>query len=150
MSINYKIKKAIVRIKQRNRVRIERNALKPLSFQQLKVYNTVIELAKTHQEAIKFDRKTDEILLIFPDKLITLSENTVRIDNTNKFYPINLPTEAYDLMVDYVSIEGHRERRRLKNEVKKNINKFLLEVSSMDDPHISTEFDEEIENESIK
>ena len=148
MSINYKIKKSIVRIKQRNKARIERNALKPLSFQQLKVYNTVKDLSKTHQDAIKFDRKTDEILLIFPDKLITLSENTVRIDNTNKFYPINLPTEAYDILVDYVSIEGHRERRRLKNEVKKNINKFLLEVSSMDEPHISTEFDEEIENEN--
>lgn len=148
MSINYKIKKSIVRLKQRNKARRERNALKPLSMQQLKVYHTVIELAKTHQEAIKFDRTTDEILIIFPDKLITLTENTVRIDNTNKFYPLAFPTEAYDIMVDYVSIEGHRERRRLKNEVKKNINRFLLEVSNINDTHISTEFDEEIENEN--
>lgn len=129
MSLSYKIKKARVRFKHRMIRKRNDIAMKNLSIEQLRVIKQVTEYAVKHNEAIKFDPKSDEILIILPEVLVTLKGETIYIHNTHGFLPMPIPTEAYEMLVEVIEKEAHKERRKLKYEVKQRIHKFLDQLT---------------------
>lgn len=128
MSINYKFTKMFVRFKQRMRKKRERIAFKKISAEQIKVFNMVKDIAVKYNSAIKFDPKSDEILIILPKMLVTLKGETVYIHNTTGFMSMMIPSEAYEILVELIEKEAHKERRKLKHDVKKRINEFLNQI----------------------
>lgn len=149
MSIGYKIKKSIVRFRQRMKRKREKFAFSHMTKEQTKVYSMVVNYAKKHREDIRFDPESDEILIVMEHMLVTLKGEVVHILNSHGFYPAPMPSEAYEILIETIKREAHKDRRRLKNEVKLRINNFLNEAS-YEDGGISTEFDEELENEINK
>lgn len=132
MGLKYKVNKMIVRIRQRSEERNRKIAFEKMNVEQLKVFSLVQDLAIKNNAAIKFDNETTEILIILPKMLITLHGGSISIDNTTGFLTVNLPIEAYDLLVCIVNKEAHKERRRLKFEVKGRIHDFLNKISDND------------------
>ena len=140
MSIAYKIKKARVRFKQRVIKRGQDMAFKHMSLEQNKVFNMVKDLAIKYNEAIRFDPTSDEIIIAITknlvnvkgEMLITLKGETVYIHNTTGFMSMSIPTEAYEVLVKVVEKQAHRERRKLKKEVKDRINEFLNKIIESD------------------
>lgn len=128
MSISYKFSKSMVRFRQRMKRKREKIAFKKISQEQLRVFNMVKDLAVKHNSAIKFDPKSDEILLILPKMLVTLKGETVYIHNTTGFMSMMMPSEVYEILVEHVEKEAHKERRKLKHEVKQRINEFLTKI----------------------
>jgi hypothetical protein len=127
----------------------EKIAFSHMTKEQTKVYSMVTNYAKKFREDIRFDPESDEILIVMEHMLISLKGEVVHILNSHGFYPSNIPSEAYEILVDVIKKEAHKDRRRLKNDVKIRINKFLNEASYEDDG-LSTEFDEEMTNELNK
>lgn len=125
MNLSYKIKKVVVRFKLRMKKKRNDLALKHMSIEQLKVFYRVKELAIAHNDSIKFDPASDEIIMHFPKLLITLKGETVYIHNTTQFVPMTIPAEAYAMLVEILQKEAHKERRKFKLEVKKRLNVFL-------------------------
>lgn len=132
MSISYKIKKARVRFKQRAIKKGHDIAFKHMSIEQLKVFNMVVDLATKYNDAIRFDPSSDEIIIALPKMLVTLKGEIVYIHNTTGFMSMSIPTEAYDDLVRVVERHAHRERRKLKKEVKDRINDFLNKIIESD------------------
>ena len=128
MSLNYKIKKAYVRFKQRARKKGQDMAFKNMSLEQMKVFNMVKDLSVKHNESIRFDPTSNEIIIALTKMLVTLKGETVYIHNTTGFMSMTIPTEAYDYLVEIVEKQAHRERRKLKKEVKDRINEFLNKI----------------------
>lgn len=133
MNINYKLSKLIVRFRQRMKRKNEKIAFDKISAEQIRVFNMVKDLAIKYNSAIKFDPKSDEILFILPKMLVTLRGQTVYIHNTTGFMSMVIPLEAYKILVDIIEKEAHKERRKLKYEVRLRINEFLSKI-------IETEF----------
>lgn len=130
MKIEYRIKKMIVRFKHRAARKRLNYAFKVLSVEQLKVYNIVKEVAEKNNDAIRFDPKTEEILINIPDKLlVTMRGGDVRIDNSKGFMLITMPTEAYELLVEIAEKEAHKDRRKLKKDVKNRLHSFLDNIA---------------------
>lgn len=130
MKIEYRIKKMIVRFKHRAARKRLNYAFKVLSVEQLKVYNIVKEVAEKNNDAIRFDPKTEEILINIPDKLlVTMRGGDVRIDNSKGFMLITMPTEAYELLVEITEKEAHKDRRKLKKDVKNRLHSFLDNIA---------------------
>ena len=129
MSLRYKIKKQVVRYKQRSAKKAQLLALNAMSIEQTKTYNMVKDLAIKHRDCIKFDPYSLEILIVLPKMLITLKSDTVYIHNTNGFLTVSLRTDVYEMLVKIIQIEAHRERRKLKYEVKLRINDFINKIT---------------------
>jgi hypothetical protein len=103
--------------------------MKQLSIEQLRVIKQVTEYAVNHNELIRYDLKSDEILIALTDVLVTLKGETIYIHNTNGFLPTPIPTEAYEMLLEVIEKEAHKDRRRLKYEVKQRIHNFLDQLS---------------------
>lgn len=128
MSINYKIKKVRVRLRQSAIKKGHNMAFKHMSLEQLKVFNMVKDVATKYNDAIRFDPKSDEIIIALTKMLVTLKGETVYIHNTTGFMSMTIPTEAFEELVRIVERHAHRERRKLKKEVKDRINEFLNKI----------------------
>lgn len=128
MSISYKIKKARVKFRQKTIKRGHDIAFRHMSIEQFKVFNMVKDLATKYNEAIRFDPTSDEIIIALTKMLVTLKGETVYIHNTTGFMSMTIPTEAYEELVRIVQKNAHRERRKLKKEVKDRINEFLNKI----------------------
>ena len=127
---NFFIKRKLVKLKQSSQRKKLAIAIKSMSSEQEKLYNMVISLAIKNNSAIKFDPESDEILIVLPKMLVTLKDETVIVQNTTGFYTDRFPSLPYDIMVRVIYKEAHRERRRLKYEVKLRINNFLNKLTN--------------------
>lgn len=125
MNLSYKIKKMTVRFRQRMKRKRDEMAMKNMSLEQLKTFNTIKELAAKYNEDIRFDNKVNKILIPMPKMLITLLGETVYMHNTSGFASVTLPAEAFELLVECIEKEAHKDRRRLEKEVKDRLNHFL-------------------------
>ena len=125
MNLSYSIKKVVVRFRLRMKKKRDYLALKHMSIEQSKVFYRVKELAVANNDSIKFDPASDEIIMHFPKLLITLKGDTVYIHNTTQFVTMNIPPEAFEMLVGILEREAHKERRKFKLEVKKRLNVFL-------------------------
>jgi len=137
MNIIYKFRKLIILFKQRNKRRRQASALKKMNSEQMKAFNMVKSFAVKHNDAIRFDPYSDEILILLPKMLITLKNDTIYVHNTTGFLTIPIETAAYEMLVDIIHIESHKERRKLKYEVKQRINDFLTKISESDNDLIN-------------
>jgi hypothetical protein len=117
----YSIKKSIVRSKQRMKTKRDEAHLRTLSIEQMKVFKLVKELAKNNRECIKFDPHSDEIILLLENMLITMKYEIVCVDLTN----IKLPSTVFSMLVEFIYMEAHKDRRKLKYQYKKKLNNFL-------------------------
>ena len=131
MNIIYKIRKSIVLFKQRVKKRRQVSALKKMNSDQMKAFNMVKSFAIKHNDAIRFDPYSDEILILLPKMLITLKNDTIYLHNTTGFLTVPIETAAYEMLVNIIQIESHKERRKLKYEVKQRINDFLTKISEI-------------------
>lgn len=133
MSVNYKIKKLMVRLKQRSRKKRENFAFKHLNHDELNAFNTVKNLAVTYNDYIKFDPKAHETMIAVKELkiLVILKQEVVYIKNTNKFVTMPMPTEAYELLIEIIEFQAHRERRKLKKEVSDNLGDFLNDINKL-------------------
>lgn len=129
MNIMYSIKRQIVLYNQKRTKNFEKRAFKKLSTEEIKTFNMVKDIAIKNNSAIKFDPESDEILIILPKMLITLKHQNVEIHNTTGFITVNIPFDAYSILVKIVTKEAHKERRKLKHEVKLRIREFLNKIS---------------------
>lgn len=133
MVLSYSIAKMAARIRRYFRNKTNRNrekvAFKSLSAEQLKVFNIVKDLAIQNNDAIKFDPKSSESLIVIPDKLlVTMKHEQVRIDNSRGFMSINMPSEAYEMLIEIVEAEAHKDRRKIKQDVKNRLHSFLDDI----------------------
>ena len=132
MNVIYKFQKLIVLYKQRVKRRRLASALKRMNHEQMKAYNMVKSFATRHNDSIRFDPHSDEILILLPKMLITLKDSTIYIHNTTGFLTIPIETAPYEMLIDIIEIEAHRNRRKLKYEVKQRIEEFLTKISESD------------------
>jgi hypothetical protein len=133
MALSYKFAKIAARIRRRFRTKTKRSrekvAFKSLSAEQLKVFNIVKDLAMQNNDAIKFDPKSSESLIVIPDKLlVTMKNEQVRIDNSRGFMSIQMPSEAFDMLIEIVEAEAHKDRRKIKQDVKLRLHSFLDDI----------------------
>lgn len=125
MNLNYRLNRLYIRRKLKREQKRRDIALTLLTLEQKRVYNLVKELVKANNEAIRFDLKTNETLITLPHLLIVLQNKKVQLLNTNGFHTEEFPLEVYDSLMDFIVLEGHRYRRKLKQDVKIRINQFL-------------------------
>jgi len=129
-NIKYFIKRKLVNFKKASNKKKEEIAMKSLTSEQQKLYNVIISLAKKNNKAIKFDPESDEILIVLFETLITLKNECIIYQNTNDFYTDKFPSLPYEILVRVIYKEAHRERRRLKYEVRQRINVFLNKLTN--------------------
>jgi len=127
--IMYRVKRGIVRYKQRIRSHRENKIFIRMNNEQLRIYNMVKDIVINNKSSVKFDPYSNEILIVLPKMLITLKHDMIYVDNTNGFLSIRLDIDAHDMLEKLIHIEIHRERRKLKYEVKGRIHKFIDKVS---------------------
>ena len=128
MNMMYKFRKAIVLFKQRMKIKSQKAAFKMMNSEQMEVFNMTKAIAIKHNDAIRFDPHSDEILIVLPKMLITLKNNTIHIHNHTGFLTMSIETAAYEMLATIIEVEAHRERRKLKNEVKQRIVEFLNSI----------------------
>jgi hypothetical protein len=90
-----------------------------------------MNIGVTHNEYIKFDPEIDEIMIYMPDMLIVIGNYMVNIDNTHGFIPTEFQNDAYEIMQSLLKKEGHRNRRKLKHEVKIRKRNFMDKISEI-------------------
>jgi hypothetical protein len=127
--INFKIKRKIVRDRQRREKKEEMIALNGMSIEQRKTFDTVKDLATKYKDSIRFDPNSSEIIIVPPRMLITLKKDTVFIDDINGFLSMPFRVDAYELLIKYINNEAHREKRKITYEIKLKICDFLTKVS---------------------
>lgn len=127
-SIIYKIKRNIVKYRNRIKQKSIVNSLGKLTTDELNLYNKIAYISKENKKDIRFDPVSNEILITLPNMLIILNNKKVSIYNTTGFLNMELPDDTYNILVGIIQYEAHRERRRLKFETKKRINNFLDEL----------------------
>jgi len=130
ININYLLKKKLVKLKQASIRKKDAVAMNSLTPEQRKLYDMVVSLAVKNNSAIRFDPESDEILIVLPKMLVTLKNDSVIVQNTVGFYTERFPALPYDILVHIIYKEAHRERRRLKYEVKQRINVFLNKLTN--------------------
>jgi hypothetical protein len=131
MNLNYKINRIIIKIKQFKAKNKYAKAVKKLNTEQLRVFNYIMNIGVTHNEYIKFDPEIDEIMIYMPDMLIVIGNYMVNIDNTHGFIPTEFQNDAYEIMQSLLKKEGHRNRRKLKHEVKIRKRNFMDKISEI-------------------
>jgi len=127
-------KRTMVRLRQRKRKLELDSAINELQREELQLFNTVLELSKKHRDKIRFDPFSSEILIAVNEEhiLVTLTNQTVSIDNTNGFLSFKLPGKAYHLLVSKIEKDAHSERLALKYGVKMRIKEFLNKINVND------------------
>lgn len=117
-------------VKQRQfwRALEDNSAYKDLDSSELSVVKKVEMLAIANKQAIRFDPTTNETLIVLDDLLVTLQNQHIKIDNHQGFSHITVPSKAYDKLLTIIRREAHRERRRLKYQVKQNLQKFINKI----------------------
>lgn len=126
--IKRKINRRIVHARQLLKKKKYTSALNKLSSDEIQLFHTVIDIAKNHRSDIRFDPCSSEILIVLPQMLLTLKNDVITIQNTNGFLIKHFPEESYSYVVKCIEHEAHRERRKLKHEVKKRIHEFLNNI----------------------
>lgn len=129
MRIMYKIRKLIVRYKQRIKSYRENKIFSKMTNEQLRIYNMVKDIVINNRSSVKLDPYSNEILIVLPKMLITLKHDMIYVDNTNGFLSIRLNMVAHDMLKKLIYTEIHRERRKLKYEVKGRIHDFIDKVA---------------------
>jgi len=132
MNYSRRILRAIVKLKvylaNRKKSQIINFILKNLTSEEILLINTVKELAIKNKDCIRFDVTTSETMIVLENKLITLKQGKVSIDNHHGFNYAYLPDIAYEYLLCIVHKEAHRDRRRLKFIIKTNLQEFLKSV----------------------
>ena len=129
MNIGYKLKRKRVQFKQRGRRNKIERALNKMTPEQLKMYNSVIDIVTKDNTSIMFVPDSTEMLISIPNMLITLHGYKVFVQNSHGFYSSEFPTDSYKLMEDIIHTEANRLRRKLKHSVKQRINSFLSNIT---------------------
>lgn len=127
-------KRMIVKLRQKKRRMVYETAVSELLREELQLFNTVLDISKTHRDKIRFDPFSSEILIVVNEEhiLVTLTNQTVSIENTNGFLSFKLPSKAYDLLVSKIEKDAHSERLALKYGVKMRIREFLNKINNDD------------------
>jgi hypothetical protein len=125
----FKLKRLIVKYKKRIKFKNEEKIVSRMTKQQLSVFNTVKDVVSKNRSSIMFDPMSRETLVVLPDMLITLKHDMVYIDNTSGFLSVKYDIRAHQLLTNFINSEVHRERRKLKYEVKQRINEFIKKIS---------------------
>ena len=128
MGLRYKYSKFLISTKQRYKENKYKKALAKLNVEQLKVFNLVMDLAIKNNNCIRFDPKIEETLIVMPEILITITKYKVVIQNSHGFLTTQFRDDAYEIMDEALTKEAHKERRKLKHDVKIRINQFLNKI----------------------
>lgn len=133
MNLNYRINRLLTKRKLKKEKEERAKAFTFLNLEQKRVFNLVKELVKNNNESIRFDLKTNETIIALPHLLVVLKDKKVQLLNTNGFYTEEFPLEIYEYLMDFIILEGHRYRRKLKQDIKIRVNEFLdtLETAAL-------------------
>ena len=125
-------KRLMVKFRQKKRRMVYETAVSELLREELQLFNTVLEISKTYRDKIRFDPFSSEILIVVNEEhiLVTLTNQTVSIENTNGFLSFKLPGRVYDLLVSKIEKDAHSERLALKYGVKMRIREFLNKINN--------------------
>ena len=145
MNLNYKLLRLRVKFLQNSKKRKFIKAMKPLMNQQIKAFNKVKELSKINNSTIRFDPKSDKIILVLPKMLITLKNDTIFAHNTNGFTYVKLTEDSFDILKGIVEMEAHRKIRKLEQEVNQRIDTLLDNIDTTEHDYFS-EFESEENN----
>jgi len=128
-NLRYKLKRWLVRYKQRSEEKSQKMALRGMSIEQIKVLNLVKDLASKNPSAIKFDPYSLEIIIALSNILIVLKNDTIHISDINGFLSIIFRSDAYEMLINFIKKEAHRERRKLKYKSKEKIYELIEKIS---------------------
>jgi len=120
--------RAYIRFKNRALASKDAKILASMDSNQLKTFQGILKLCKSNPEGIRYDKLTGETLIILKDVIITLIDNKVDTYNHQGFAHQWFTDAQYKFFITMIDIEAHRYRRRLKFEVRTNLNKFLDEL----------------------
>lgn len=128
---NYRILRMNVRTRQRREKFVFNSGYRLLTKEELAMVKKIEDLAIKHRDGIRYDPESQEILIIAPDVLIVLKKKgKIEINNHNGFAQMVIPDNAFSLLTKIIDREAHRERRRLKNEVKQNLRSFINKIKA--------------------
>lgn len=129
LKLMYKVKRLIVKYKQKFKVKKERRILNGMNKEQTKVFNMVKDIVINNRNCVNFDPYSNEILIVLPSMLITIKHDMVYVDNTSGFLSTKFKLDAHDMLKQFIQAEIHRERRKLKHEVKGRIHNFITKIT---------------------
>lgn len=136
MNLSYKLKRSIVKFRKSLERKRHNYAMRMMNDDQKKIFDLVVHVAETYNEAIRFDPYDHKIII--PVKIgneveimITMVNETVYIDNHNGFRPEQFRPEVYALLVKKIEKEAHKDRRKMELEIAKRKKAFINSISEM-------------------
>ena len=126
---NYRILRINVHTRQKKNKLIRNSGYKLLTKEEFAMVKKIETLAIKYRKGIQFDPQAQETLIITPNILIVLKQKGhIDINNHHGFAQMVIPDSAFNLLMMIIEREAHRERRRLKNEVKQSLKAFIDKI----------------------
>jgi hypothetical protein len=136
MNLSYKLKRGVVKFRKSMERKRRNYAMNMMNDDQKKIFDLVVHIAETYNDAIRFDPYDHKILI--PVKIgeeveimITMVNETVYIDNHKGFRPEQFRPEVYELLVEKIEKEAHKDRRKMELEIAKRKKAFINSISEM-------------------
>lgn len=132
MSIGYKIKKKIVRYRQKIRKRGQDLAFKHMTIEDFKVFNLAKDIATKYYTNIRYDKVSGDTIIKVDDIKIcvVLNHDTIGVyTGTDGFFKISIPPDAFEYLMRYVDIQAHKDRRKILKDVKLELASFVDKIN---------------------
>jgi hypothetical protein len=141
MNISYRIKRHNVGVRQKRDLVLAKNATSLMNIDQKNYFDIVLKLVKKHPEYIKYDKITNETLIIGKSIVVTLyhsdKDYMVKIENHRDFpSPQWFHETSYHYLISIIDKEAHRFRRKLLKEARDNKSEVInriKEIEGIDD-----------------
>ena len=132
MNLNIRLLRYFVLRRQNQKIAEYDRAMKNLTVEQVMTFNRVKDLAVANNSMIKFDPKTNEILIDLSHILIIIKGNKVYIQNSTVFHIQEFYSNTIDFLRDIIEREAHRDRCKLKHEAKQRIRSLLTSMGAQE------------------
>lgn len=129
MGIKYKIKRRLVKIRQKKMDKFVKKMEAQLTPEQISLYKMVEDVAKKNNSSILFDPYSSEIIISLPKILITIEHNKITIHNSKGFFTNEMHEVVIGRLRNTIYKEAHKERRKFKHEARARLMKFLQDMS---------------------
>ena len=117
-----------VKVKQRKQKKELVKVLKNLTVEQVLLFNKVKDLSISNNSAIRFNLKTDEVLIDLPHILLIINGNKIYVQNTNIFHFEEFPIDTVEYLMKIIVREANRDRCKIKHQGKLRIRSLINNI----------------------
>lgn len=134
MSIGYKIKKKIVRYKQKMRIKGQNLAFRQMTIEDIKVFNLAKDIATKYYSQIRYDKVSGDTIIRVEEAniCVVLNHDTIGVyTGTNGFFKISIPPDAFEYLMRHIDIQAHKDRRKILKDVKIELGNFIEKIDKI-------------------